>query len=48
MEPTQANKSCQELKTIVGSANVLTDAESLELHSYDAWPVATKWKGRGK
>ena len=48
MEPTQENESWQELEAMVGSANVLTDVEDLELHSYDAWPVAAKWKGQGK
>jgi alkyldihydroxyacetonephosphate synthase len=48
MEPTQENQSWQELEAIVGGANVLTDAENLDQHSYDAWPVAAKWKGQGK
>jgi alkyldihydroxyacetonephosphate synthase len=48
MEPTQENQSWQELEAIVGGANLLTDADSLDRHSYDAWPVAAKWKGQGK
>jgi alkyldihydroxyacetonephosphate synthase len=48
MESTQTPKSWQELEAIVGRANVLTDAESLDFHSYDVWPVAAKWKGQGK
>jgi alkyldihydroxyacetonephosphate synthase len=48
MESTQENQNWQELEAIVGRANVLADAESLDRHSYDAWPVAAKWKGQGK
>jgi hypothetical protein len=35
MESTQTEKSWHELEAIVGRANVLTDAESLDFHSYD-------------
>jgi alkyldihydroxyacetonephosphate synthase len=48
MESTHENQSWHELEAIVGHANVLADAESLALHSYDVWPVAAKWKGQGK
>jgi alkyldihydroxyacetonephosphate synthase len=48
MQPTQENQNWQELEAIVGRANVLADAESLDRHSYDVWPVAAKWKGQGK
>jgi alkyldihydroxyacetonephosphate synthase len=48
MEPTQENGIWQELEAIVGHANVRTDTEDLDQHSYDAWPVAVKWKGQGK
>ncbi|MCE1254007.1 MAG: FAD-binding oxidoreductase [Anaerolineae bacterium] len=42
------NQTWSELAKICGAENVLTDAEALELHSYDVWPVAAKLKMQGK
>lgn len=38
----------EELKTLIGVDAVLVDEETIDLHSYDAWPVAAKWKNQGK
>ena len=38
----------EELKTLIGADSVLVDEETIDLHSYDAWPVAAKWKNQGK
>ena len=37
-----------ELKALIGADAVLVDEETIDLHSYDAWPVASKWKNQGK
>ncbi len=37
-----------ELKALIGADAVLVDEETIDLHSYDAWPVAAKWKNQGK
>ena len=37
----------EELKTLIGADAVLVDEETIDLHSYDAWPVAAKWKNQG-
>jgi alkyldihydroxyacetonephosphate synthase len=36
------------LKSLVGDGSVLVDEEAIDRHSYDAWPVAAKWKNQGK
>ena len=38
----------EELKALIGAEAVLVDEETIDLHSYDAWPVAAKWKNQGK
>lgn len=38
----------EALKELIGADNVLVDEETIDLHSYDAWPVAAKWKNQGK
>ncbi|WP_420640765.1 FAD-binding oxidoreductase [Candidatus Leptofilum sp.] len=38
----------EELKSVIGEDAVLVDEETIDLHSYDAWPVAAKWKNQGK
>ena len=38
----------EELKALLGADAVLVDEETIDLHSYDAWPVAAKWKNQGK
>lgn len=37
-----------ELKALLGADAVLVDEDTIDLHSYDAWPVAAKWKNQGK
>jgi len=37
-----------ELTRLLGSHAVSTDDADLEMHSYDAWPVAVKWHQQGK
>ncbi|MCE7987065.1 MAG: FAD-binding oxidoreductase [Caldilinea sp. CFX5] len=37
-----------DLRTLLGAAHVFTDDEALQQHSYDQWPVATKWRQQGK
>lgn len=38
----------EELKALIGDDAVLMDDDTIDLHSYDAWPVAAKWKNQGK
>ena len=38
----------EDLKTLIGAEAVLVDEETIDLHSYDAWPVSAKWKNQGK
>lgn len=37
-----------ELKTVVPAERISVDPLVLEAHSYDTWPVATKWRQLGK
>jgi alkyldihydroxyacetonephosphate synthase len=37
-----------ELQELLGPAAVSATIEDLALHSFDAWPVATKWRQQGK
>jgi alkyldihydroxyacetonephosphate synthase len=37
-----------ELIKAIGKQAVLLDDTSIDLHSYDVWPVATKWRQQGK
>jgi alkyldihydroxyacetonephosphate synthase len=37
-----------ELAWLIGRECVFVDEEILQMHSYDTWPVATKWKQQGK
>lgn len=38
----------EDLKALLGSSAVLLDEDTIEAHSYDAWPVGAKWKNQGK
>ena len=38
----------QQLAAIVGRQNVSTEPDDLTKHSYDWWPMATKWRNQGK
>lgn len=38
----------EELKVYLGADAVLVDEETIEQHSYDAWPMSAKWKNQGK
>lgn len=37
-----------ELKRLPGAGEILTDDADIEQHSYDTWPLATKWRNQGK
>jgi alkyldihydroxyacetonephosphate synthase len=37
-----------ELARLIGREYVFVNEEMLQTHSYDTWPVATKWKQQGK
>ncbi|HTK08101.1 MAG TPA: FAD-binding oxidoreductase [Ktedonobacteraceae bacterium] len=37
-----------ELSQLIGQEHVLWDEEIIKAHSYDTWPVATKWKQQNK
>ena len=47
MKPTE-KQDWHDLTEICGEANVLLTDEALDLHSYDIWPAAAKWKLQGK
>lgn len=38
----------KDLSEMLGTEAVLVDQETIDAHSYDTWPVATKWKNQGK
>ena len=38
----------EQLKSQIGSQCVSTSPDDVARHSYDAWPVAAKWKSQGK
>ncbi|MCC6803336.1 MAG: FAD-binding protein [Anaerolineae bacterium] len=37
-----------ELKRLTDAGAILTGDDTLREHSYDTWPVATKWRNQGK
>ena len=37
-----------ELEALLGPGVVLVSQNEIDLHTYDAWPVASKWKMQGK
>lgn len=42
------NSIVKDLETLLGPEVVLASQKEIELHSYDTWPVASKWKLQGK
>src|ERR671933_2321022 len=38
----------ERLKNEIGASRVIDDEEEVAAHSYDSWPVATKWRRQGK
>jgi alkyldihydroxyacetonephosphate synthase len=38
----------ERLKNKIGASRVIEDEEEVAAHSYDWWPVATKWRRQGK
>jgi alkyldihydroxyacetonephosphate synthase len=42
------NHIAKELEALLGPNVVLKSQKEIDLHSYDAWPVASKWKLQGK
>jgi alkyldihydroxyacetonephosphate synthase len=38
----------ERLKNEIGASRVIEDEEEVAAHSYDWWPVATKWRRQGK
>lgn len=48
MVTSQIQQIEDELVQLIGREYVLGNEEALQAHSYDTWPVATKWKQQGK
>ncbi len=42
------NSIAKELEALLGPDVVLVSQKEVDLHTYDAWPVASKWKKQGK
>jgi alkyldihydroxyacetonephosphate synthase len=38
----------EELKQVIDPATILAADDAIQLHSYDTWPLATKWRKQGK